>query len=104
MEQIGLLPNFDATAKALVTVFEEKYVNNSLEAISKLRTQGISSELYPNIGDKLGKQLQYANNKKVPFVIIIGPEEAQANTVKVKDMQTGDEKTGKIEEIVKTII
>ena len=101
MEEIGLLPNFDATAKALVTVFDEKYVNNSLEAISKLRSQGIPSELYPNIGDKLGKQLQYANNKKVPFVIIIGPEEAKENIVKVKNMKTGDEKTGKIEEITR---
>ena len=41
---------------------------------------------------KLDKQLKYANAKGIPYVAIIGPEEAAQNEVKVKNMATGEQK------------
>ena len=41
-----------------------------------MREAGINAELYPESG-KLKKQLDYANQKNIPYVLLIGSEEMQ---------------------------
>jgi histidyl-tRNA synthetase len=63
----------------------------SLKSASAIRTSGINVEVYP-AEDKLGKQIKYADDKKIPFVVIIGPDEAEKGIVSLKNMKTGEEK------------
>ena len=49
-------------------------------------------DIYPDSEQKLGKQMKYADDKKIPFVIIIGDDEAKEGSIKVKNMKTGEEK------------
>ncbi len=58
--------------------------------IQFLRSKNISTELFP---DSLGmkKQFKYANDKNIPFVIIVGNDEMQSATVKIKNMISGEE-------------
>ncbi len=86
----------------LITIFDQKLLEKSLEVTSLLRANKIITEIYPNF-DKLDKQLKYANKKGIPYVIIIGPEEANKNVVKLKDMKTGEQKELTIEELVKRL-
>jgi len=58
---------------------------------SELRAAGIPSELYPD-AKKLGVQFKYADAKGIPLVLIMGPEEVAQGLVKVKIMQSGEEK------------
>jgi len=50
--------------------------------------------------DKLDKQLKYADKKGIPYVVIIGPDEAKKNIVKLKNMKTGEQTELNIDELV----
>jgi histidyl-tRNA synthetase len=67
-----------------------------------LRARGLAAELYPGT-PKLKKQLDYANDKKMGFAVIIGNEELQANKVALKNLVSGEQVTGSVEDIVHII-
>lgn len=90
-------------AKTLVTIFDKSLFNNSLIIANELRKNNVSTILYPVPTEKLDKQLKYANKKGIPYVIILGPEEVSKNTVKLKDMKTGEQEELTIQEIIKKL-
>jgi len=91
--ELNLLPNLPKTkTKILVANFGEETINESLKLVTELRNNNIASSFYPD-ADKLGKQFKYADSLGVPFVAIIGPDEAKENQVTIKNMTTGEQKT-----------
>lgn len=76
----------------LITNFSPETAAQSLKYATKLRAQGKNVEIYPDAG-KLDKQLKYASLKSIPFVVIIGPEEIAAKSVKIKNMATGEQES-----------
>jgi histidyl-tRNA synthetase len=100
MEELNLFPeNTIASSKVLITHFDEKAFNYSLSILQKIRNADVSSELYPNIS-KMQKQMKYANDKKIPFVIVIGDEEMQTGLLSFKNMETGEQQKLTIEQIL----
>jgi histidyl-tRNA synthetase len=100
MEELNLFPeNTIASSKVLITHFDEKAFNYALPILQKIRNADISSELYPNIS-KMQKQMKYANDKKIPFVIVIGDEEMQTGLLSFKNMETGEQQKLTIEQIL----
>lgn len=91
-EQVGLIPDLATNTQVLVTVFNADLYLKSLEIAKALREQNINTELYPDLETKLGKQFKYADKRQIPYVITIGPEEAEKNTVNLKDMTSGEER------------
>jgi histidyl-tRNA synthetase len=91
-EELGLLPASLVQTKVLVAVFDEQTINQTLALAAQLRAAGIATELYPAL-DKLGKQFKLADQKKIPFVALIGEREAEQNTVTLKNMTTGEQQT-----------
>jgi len=89
----NLIPNYTLNTKILVTIFSPELFDKSLELSTQLRQLGEGVELYPDSRTKLEKQLKYANAKSIPYVAILGPEEIANNLVKIKNMQTGEQKT-----------
>lgn len=73
--------------RVLVTVFNEGFYRKSIEVASLLRGKGINTEAYPDASDKLDKQLKYADQKGIPYAVIIGPEEEAKGVVTVKNMK-----------------
>jgi histidyl-tRNA synthetase len=53
-----------------------------------VRRLGIAAEMYPSAA-KLQKQLKYANDRNVAYVVIIGEEEADAGMLSLKNMEEG---------------
>ena len=100
IEVCNLLPNLEPSAKVLITVFEEKLLDMSIKVAQKLRDENINTEIYLNESEKLEKQLKYADKKSIPFVVIIGPEEAAKGVVKLKDMKARTEKLLSIDELI----
>ena len=76
----------------LVTLFGEATRDASLQAAATLRAAGLRCELYPAL-DKMGKQLKLANQKKIPVVVIVGPDEHERGEVAVRDMSSGEQQT-----------
>lgn len=78
------------TTKVLFVNFGDEEVNYILPILASLRAAGISSELYPDAG-KMKKQMQYANNRAIPFVAIVGTDEIAQDKVTIKNMLTGEQ-------------
>ena len=69
---------------------------------SKLRQNDLKVQL--NIEEqKLGKKFKYADKINVKYVITIGENEVENEVLTLKNMDTGEQKTVKIEEAVKII-
>jgi len=108
MDALNLFPAnlANSTTTVLVTIFSEELKQKSFETAAKLRKQNISAELYlGEIKEKnpLEKQLKYANQKQIPYVLIIGPEEARNNNITVKDMQSHSQEKTTIEDLINRI-
>ncbi|HOK62917.1 MAG TPA: histidine--tRNA ligase [Soehngenia sp.] len=88
--------------KALIIPMEN-FLEPSIEISNKLRSNGISCQIYLEDA-KMSKKLNYANKIKVPFVIIIGEEEVQTGTYTLKNMRTGDQTRNSIEEIINILL
>lgn len=86
-------------AKVLITLFEESTTDRSIVAADKLRQKNIAAMLYPQL-EKLSKQLKFADDKKIPYVLIIGPDEAVKNMVTLKNMNSGEQKTLTIDQAI----
>ncbi|NOR87327.1 MAG: histidine--tRNA ligase [Bacteroidales bacterium] len=73
-----------------------------LPLVSQLRKQGINTEIYPDAA-KMKKQMKYANEQQVPFVVMVGQDEIAKNSLTVKNMETGDQKEMSLEGLVSLI-
>ena len=65
------------TAQVFVTVFEEATRSESVRLSSELRKAGFNVETSYSEG-KLGKQIRYASEKGIPFVVVLGPDEGES--------------------------
>ncbi|MEZ5083455.1 MAG: histidine--tRNA ligase [Bacteroidales bacterium] len=93
MLELNLFPTDTVeTTQVLFVNFGEKEQNHCLPLLAELRKAGINAELFPE-PDKMKKQMTYANNKKVPYVILIGENEMSAGSLTVKDMRSGEQLT-----------
>lgn len=101
--QLQTLEFNNRSADLLITLFAEQYTENSLQLASKLRAAGIKTEIYPE-PDKLGKQFKLADQKKIPFVAIVGEQEIEAEKVALKNMQTGDQELLTVEELISQVL
>ena len=105
MDTLELFPAEIAlsSTKVLVTVFSDTLKEKSLEICSRLRSTNIASEVY--LGEikarnPLEKQLKYAASKNIPYVLVIGPQEAEKNIVTLKNIQTREQISASLEEIL----
>lgn len=76
----------------LVTIFDEASVEASIKIYSQLMQAKLPAEIYFQ-PDKLQKQLKFANQKGIAFVVLQGPDEQSQGNVTIKQMQSGTQKT-----------
>jgi len=70
-----------------------------ISVLQALRKKEVAAEIYPDT-NKLKKQLEYANRKMIPFVVVIGSEEMSSGLLTLKNMETGDQKKVTLEQLV----
>jgi histidyl-tRNA synthetase len=85
--------------KVLISNFDEAAETYALPILQQLRQANIASELYPS-ATKLKKQMSYADDKNIPYVILIGDNEIQSGKLTLKDMQSGNQQQLTISEII----
>lgn len=104
LNQLDLYPEAVTTATQVLFInFGEKETDYSLPIVASLRKQGIRCEIYPD-SSKMKKQMQYANQKAIPFVAMTGETEMQAGKVMLKNMTTGEQKLVSPEELASSIL
>lgn len=99
MQQIGMFEESSTRTKVFVTVFSEKTLNESLKVTQLLRNANICTEMAFE-RKKLAKQFKFADQKKIPFVIVLGEEEIVNKSVTVKNLKEGSQETVKLDELV----
>ncbi len=85
--------------QVLVTIFAPEFLENSLEATAFLRNQEIETEIYLDPETKLEKQMKYADQKNIPYVLIIGPEEVKERLVTLKNLRERKQEKLKLSQV-----
>ncbi|NLK81269.1 MAG: histidine--tRNA ligase [Bacteroidales bacterium] len=103
LEQLDLFPqNITETTNVLFLNFGDTEAKLSMQYLIKLREHTISCELYPEPA-KIKKQMQYANDRNIPFVAILGEEEIASHKITLKNMKTGEQYSIKNNELISNI-
>lgn len=103
MEEQKLFPSEMTTAQVMVSVFSPDLAEKAIEVSYKLRAAGIATELYLDENAKMEKQLKYADQKGIPYVAIIGPEEAEKDMITVKDLAKRTQKQVVFDTLIKEL-
>jgi histidyl-tRNA synthetase len=91
LEELQLFPTSNTqTTRVLICPFDAAGEVYALPLLQQLRTANVNTELYP-AGAKIKKQLDYANNKNIPYVVVIGSDEMQSGMLTFKNMETGEQ-------------
>ncbi len=92
MEEKKLFNKDTATAKVLVTLFSPELADESIALAYELRAQGVPTELFLDENTKMDRQLKYADQKNISYVVTIGPDEKKDDKISLKNMATKEQK------------
>jgi histidyl-tRNA synthetase len=91
MEERGMFPaQLAGQPQVLVTQFDEGTVAETLQLAHRLRVAGLRVDLYPDL-DRYGRQFKYADERKIRYALLLGPEEIDRGVVAVKDLVSGEQ-------------
>jgi histidyl-tRNA synthetase len=91
LDELNLFPNnLDSSKSFLFLNFGLDKIDKLPVFIDKIREKNITCEIYPS-ENKIKKQMDYANQKGINYVVIIGEDELKNSIFKIKDMSNGTE-------------
>jgi histidyl-tRNA synthetase len=103
LDELNLFPNeLDSSKSFLFLNFGLDKIDKLLIFIDKIRQKNIACEIYP-YDNKIKKQMDYANQKGINYVVIIGEDELKNSIFKIKDMSNGAESKFNLNNIVSEI-
>ncbi|MEM5797153.1 MAG: histidine--tRNA ligase [Candidatus Aenigmatarchaeota archaeon] len=85
--------------KVFVASVNSSVIDNAIKIVQELRKNRISAQM-DLMERNFSKQLEYASNLDIPYVIIIGPEEIKRNKFKLKNMKTGEQRELTLQKII----
>ena len=93
LQELSLIPSLPLTpARVLVTVFSPELLPASLTLSADLRRTGLNITCYPEPA-KLPKQFKFADRMGMKVVLVIGPDEAAAGKVTLKNLADATQTT-----------
>ena len=103
LEELDVLPSLEADfTQVLFVNFGDKEADYCLNVLSELRKAGINSELYPDSA-KMKKQMNYANKKSIPYVVLVGEDEMNSGLLSVKNMKDGSQSNFNLADFIKLL-
>jgi histidyl-tRNA synthetase len=100
LTELDLFPKeLQSATLILFATFGDAELRYALKWARELRAAGKTVEVYPE-PTKMKKQMSYADDKKIPFVAIVGGNEMETNTVMLKEMATGEQKQVTLRELI----
>jgi len=98
-----LYPEFKGDSTQVLFInFGEKEQDYCLPLLFQLRDAGINSEIYPSAA-KMKKQMTFANNKSIKYVVLVGSNEMESGKLTVKNMENGEQENLTIKELITLI-
>lgn len=103
MEELNAFPDsFAGDLRLLFIALDEQTHPYAYQQLLRVREAGINADIYPE-PSKMKKQMKYANDRNVPFVVIIGSNEMKSGALSLKDMKSGEQVQLSIEEIIEKL-
>ena len=100
LNALDLYPKETITGTQLLFInFGEKETEYCLPVVSKARKAGIRTEMFSD-KSKMKKQMNYANAKGIPFVVLAGENEINEGKFTLKDMNSGEQKLVSADELI----
>lgn len=100
LEELNLFPKtINDTTKIIFINFGNTEALYCLKAIKQLRLNGVTAELYPS-ALKMKKQMNYANKRQIPFVVLVGFDEIKNEIYTLKNMKTGTQEKLNITDLI----
>lgn len=100
MDELKLFPESVQTGtKVLLVHFDEASLLFALPLVQQIRAEGIPAEVYPAV-EKIKKQMKYADDKNIPFVVLIGETEMKTGNLTLKNMLSGEQESLTINAVI----
>jgi histidyl-tRNA synthetase len=104
MEEREMFDEEARPADVLVTVWDDELVGESIQLANRLREAGVRTDLYPDTTDGFGSQFGYADERDIPLVAILAPDELEAGVVGLKDMVSGEQTDVERDDVVDHVL
>lgn len=101
LNELGLIQAEKKSVADVLVIPMVEDLQKPIEIATKLRQNGINTEIYLN-DKKLKAKMKYADKLKIPYVIVVGEDEIETGIVKVKNMETGKEEELDLSKFKKT--
>lgn len=99
----NLYPEFKGDSTQVLFInFGEKEQDYCLPLLFQLRDAGINAEIYPDAA-KMKKQMKFANDKTIKYVVMVGSQEMESGKLTVKNMESGEQDSLTINELINSI-
>ena len=100
VEELNLFPEtITKNIDLLFINFGENEGLFCLKAIKELRLNNINTELYPDAA-KMKKQMNHANKRNIPFVVLVGNDEMMSNSYTLKNMVSGEQERLSLQDLI----
>ena len=86
----------------IIVIPMDEYKTEANKLVAKLRNGGIYAIVYTESG-KLSKKFKFADALNIPYSIVLGEDEVKNSIYTLKNMETGEQESLSIEEIIKKI-
>ncbi len=102
LESHDLLPKYRSSVDLYIAPFDQSYINEANELAKILRQKGLN--VCVDLTDRqVSKKVKTADKEEVPFVVVVGEEEARTKKYKVKNLKESKEFEVNVEEMAKLI-
>lgn len=99
MQELGLIKETKSEVSDIIIIPMEETMVESIEILSRLQKEGISTTIYTESG-KMGKKFKYADALDIKYALVIGENEIKSNVYGLKNMETGEQEDLSLEEII----
>ena len=101
LNQLDSYPKEATSSTQLLFInFGDRETAYCMPVVAMARAAGIRTEIFPD-AVKMKKQLNYANQKQIPYVALAGENEISAGKLTLKNMETGEQQLLSPEELLK---
>lgn len=102
LREANIIKSEDNSLTKVLVIPMDGFMDNGVNLVNDLRRAGVYSQVYLEKG-KIGKIFNYADKLNIPYVIVIGQEEAENNSYSLRDMKTGEQKNVSMEELITSL-
>lgn len=102
LDDLGLLKKEKNYLTKVIILPMGDTMEESVKLSSELREMGLANQIYYEKG-RMGKKFGYADKGNIPYVIIIGSDEIEAQKYTLRDMKTGEQEMLSLEDIIEKI-